>query len=415
MVHYVRMPKLTELMTSVRIVNWIKNEGDIVEEGEPICEAESDKAVEEIPAPMSGVLFKIIMPSGSEVNPNDVIAVIVHPEEKLPPNINEILNKTIKETKEAVKREEARKPKEKVAEKRRIKISPAARKLAEEWGVDVTKIRGTGPGGRIVKEDVLRVIEETGLEGKVEVRFPSAKIIPMTRIRKIIAERLTHSARTTVPATLIKEVDVTEMVKFRDNLLPKIEERIGVRISYTDILIKAVAKALENHPILNSVLNGEHIRIISDINIGVAVATENGLMVPVVHNANKKSLDEIALNMKELIEKARKGKLSIKETTGGTFTITNLGMFGIDTFIPLINPPESAILGVGRVIKKPIVIEEKVAVRSMMTLSLVFDHRVMDGAQAARFLDTLSTILEKPHILLTKSQCHFIGEQTEKK
>jgi len=391
------MPKLTELMASVSIANWLKRENETVEEGEPICEVESEKAVEEIPAPKSGVLRKIIASAGSVVNANDIIAVITQPGEKLPPDVDEI----IKEAKEAVGKEEARKPEEKIAKKGWVKISPVAKKLAEGHGIDVMKIEGTGPGGRIVKEDVLRAAEKARLEERAEARLPPAQVVPMTRIRRVIAERLTRSARTTVPATLTREADVTEMVRFRDSILPTVERRAGVRISYTDILVKAVAKALEEHPILNSVLDGENIRMIHDINIGVAVASESGLIVPVVRNANKKSLDEIALNMKELVKKAGEGRLSIEEATGGTFTITNMGMFGVDTFTPIINPPESAILGIGRVIKKPVAMDEKVAVRSMMALSLVFDHRVMDGAQAAKFLETLRNILENPRRMLT--------------
>jgi len=200
-----------------------------------------------------------------------------------------------------------------------------------------------------------------------------------------------------VPLTI--EVDMTRVVELLTKFRPGIENMHNVRLTITSILVKAVARALEGHPILNSRFENEQIVIPEDINIGVAVAIEKGLVVPVIHNANKKSIIEIAKKIKELAEKARKESLSTEESTGGTFTVSNLGMFGIDLFAPIINPPESAILGVGRIVKKPVVLNDKITVRSLMTLTLVFDHRIMDAVVAAKFLQTLKRILKNPNNL----------------
>lgn len=232
-----------------------------------------------------------------------------------------------------------------------------------------------------------------------------AKVIPMTTIRKTIAERMKQSHLTAVHVTITTEVNMTEAAKFRKKLLSEIEIDANACMSYTDILVKAVAEALKEHRIVNSRLEGERIKILEDINVGVAIATESGLVVPVIHNADKKSLTEIALVTKELIEKARKGTLTLKEVIGGTFTVTNLGMLGVDTFTPIINPPESAILGVGRIVERPVVVDGQIVARLMMPLSLSFDHRVIDGAIAAQFLQTLRQILENPCTLtLTTSK-----------
>lgn len=217
----------------------------------------------------------------------------------------------------------------------------------------------------------------------------SFKILPMTRIRKTIVERLSHSARTAVHVTMTTQVNMAEVMKFRDNPL-------NSNVSYTDVLVKATAKALKEQPILNSRLENEEIKIFEDINIGIAVALEEGLIVPVVRNADNKTLTEIATLTKQLVEKARQNKLSLKEIAGGTFTITNLGMFDIDIFTPIINPPQSAILAVGRIGHRPVVVNGEILVRPIMTLCLSFDHRIIDGAPAAKFLQSLKQILECP-------------------
>lgn len=388
MVTYVKMPKLSWTMTEGIVGKWHKKVGDEVKKGEPICEIETEKSLDELEAPESGILREIVIPDGSVAKVNKIIAIIAEADEplleKLP--VEEVAPKP-----EVVGEEvaEAKEP-EVVIREERIKIAPIAKKLAQEHGINLEEIKGTGPDGRIVKEDVLKMIEKAEQE----------KVVPLTRIRKVIKDRLSYSLKTALHVPLTIEVDMTYAIELLKSLGPEIEKTHNIRLSITSLLVKAVAKSLEDHPILNSRLENECIAISKDINIGVAVAIENGLVVPVIHNANEKSIVEIAKSLKELAEKARKESLTTEESTRGTFTVSNLGMFGIDIFAPIINPPESAILGMGRIVKKPVVFNDEITVRSMMTLTLVFDHRIMDGAVAAKFLRTLKETLENPQDLI---------------
>jgi pyruvate dehydrogenase E2 component (dihydrolipoamide acetyltransferase) len=219
-------------------------------------------------------------------------------------------------------------------------------------------------------------------------------------MRKIIAERLLHSYLTAAHVSITMDVDMVAVVKLRQELIPEIERNTGVRLSYTDIIVKVVAQALRNHLIVNSTFKDDHIQIFNDINIAVAVALEQGLIVPVIRKADKKSLTEISSTLRQLVEKARTSNLSPDDVMGGTFTITNLGMFEVDAFAPIINPPQAAILGIGRIVKKPVVINDQIEIRPMMTITLQFDHRILDGAQAAQFLRNVKRIFENPHLLM---------------
>lgn len=405
MVTYLKLPKLTWTMEEGSIGEWLKREGERVQKGEPICIIETEKTTDEIYAPDSGILRKIVFPAGNTVPVNQIIALIAEPDEQLP-DLERIIDEARKVVAgplkpEAVVTESVEKPKAKIIGEERIKISPLARKLAEEHGIDITKIRGSGPSGRIVREDIEKAIE---MARAVPLTVPpsseGAKVIPLTGMRKVIANRLSWSARTAVHVPITIEVNMSDAVKLCEAVRGEYEKRAKIRLSYTDMLVKAVAKALEENPMLNSMLENGQIKILDDINIGVAVALEGGLIVPVIRNANRKSLLDIAIFAEELVEKARQKKLLTREVSGGTFTITNLGMYGIDMFAPTINPPETAILGVGRIVKKLVVIDDKIMTRSMMTVTLVFDHRVIDGAQAAKFLQRLREILENPQLML---------------
>jgi pyruvate dehydrogenase E2 component (dihydrolipoamide acetyltransferase) len=362
----VLMPRLSLTMKEGTVVQWFKKEGETINKGEPLVEVLTEKVTYDIEAPESGVLRKILALEGVEVPVAEVLGVITAPDEQLTEEI----------TVEA--------PAEGAEETERILASPAAKRLAKEYGIDITQIRGSGPEGRIVEEDVKKFAEQNKVAGP-RVR----EVIPLTGIRKTAAERVTLSAKTAPHSTITMEADMTNATRLR-------EEK---QVSYTDILVKAVAKALAEHSIVNSSLDREQIKIFEDINIGVAVATEKGLVVPVIHNANKKSLKEVASTLNDLIEKARTSKLSKEELTGGTFTITNLGMFGVEIFTPIINPPETAILGVGKMVEKPVVVNKEIAVKPMMYLSLSYDHRVIDGAPAAQFLQKIKQYLENPYLL----------------
>lgn len=363
MVTKIVMPKLSLTMKEGTVGRWYKKQGETVTKDEPIVEVSSEKATYDLEAPASGVLRRILVEEGVDVPVNAVLAIITAPDE--PFSETQIPIET---------------PPTPEEEEKRVPASPAAKRLAKEHGIDLTLVKTTAPDGRIAEEDVTRFIEQTsGLTPKIK------KIIPLTGFRKTSAERVSTSFRTAPHSTLMMEVDVSKATELHEKL----------QVSYTTIILKATAKALREHPIINSTLEGEQIKLYEDINVGLAVATENGLTVPVIHNTNTKSLKEIDTAIKELTEKARQGKLTKEDLTGGTFTVTNLGMYGVDYFTPIINPPEAAILGVGKITLKPVFTDEKIQTKPMMTLSLSYDHRIVDGAPAAEFLQKIKKTIEE--------------------
>lgn len=362
MVTKIVMPKLSLTMKEGTVGRWYKKEGETVEKDEPIVEVISEKATYDLEAPASGILRKILVEEGVDAPVNAVLAVITASDEafseteliaEAPPTIDE--------------------------EEKRVLASPAAKRLAKEHGIDLSLVKGSGPEGRIAEEDVQRFIQESsGLLPKVKM------IIPLSGFRKTSAERVSASFRTAPHSTLMMEVDVSKATETHEKQ----------QVSYTAILVKAAAKALLEHPMINSTLETDRIKIYEDINIGLAVATENGLIVPVIHNADRKSLNEIDTAIRELTEKAKQGKLAKQDLTGGTFTISNLGMYDVELFTPIINPPEAAILGVGKISEKPVVIDGKIEIKPMMVLSLSYDHRIVDGAPAAEFLRKVKANIE---------------------
>jgi pyruvate dehydrogenase E2 component (dihydrolipoamide acetyltransferase) len=389
MVSYVKLPKLTLTMEEGLIGKWLKKEGEEVGKGEPLCEIETEKTTDVIEAVASGVLRKILIREGTTASVNQIIAIITEYGEEIP-NLDELKEKAKEETPRPLKVEKKAIKREKKSVSKRIKISPLARRMADKHGIDISSIKGSGPGRRIVKRDIHKLLTKVEKE----------KIIPITGMRETIIKRLTLSARTALHVPIVTEVDMTEVVRLRETLVSELKEEESIRPTYTDILVKAVAEALKKHSIVNSRVDEGRIKLLKEINIGIAVAQEEGLIVPVMQNVDKKSIKQIAISRKELVKKARKGELLTREVSGGTFTLSNLGMFDIDIFIPIINPPESAILGVGRILEKPVAINGNISVRPVMTLCLVFDHRVMDGAQASQFMKTLTQIFKNPYLLL---------------
>jgi pyruvate dehydrogenase E2 component (dihydrolipoamide acetyltransferase) len=282
-----------------------------------------------------------------------------------------------------------------------VAATPLARRLAAEHGIDLTTVRGSGPGGRIQQEDVEREIAARRAREAtpVEAAAPApAETVPYRGMRKAIGERMLASLQSMAQLTLMAEFDVTELVRLRGQLVEAWREA-GIRVSYTDFIVKAVAKALREHPRVNTSLSGERIVIHPQIDIGIAVALDDGLIVPVIRAADRKTLKEVAQEAADLAERARAGKLGVDDVTGGTFSITSLGMYGIDGFTPIINSPQAAILGVGR-IRPAVALEgERPVERQRMTLSLTIDHRVLDGAPAAIFLSRVGQLLEQPYLL----------------
>ena len=442
-----KMLQMDQTMTKGKIGKWLVKEGDTVTEGQPLLEIETDKVVHEQESPTDGVIAQILAEEGTNVPVNALLAVIGAPGEEVErveadtegaqqkpvapaqPKATPSSTTTVAPKASPAARQLAEKlaidlnqvtasgPGGRIleadvqryidlrgpapTETARLKASPLARRLAKEHGVDLSLIAGSGPDGRVVRDDVLQAAS-TAPEIPV-VETPAlqqpAEVIAMDGIRGIIAERMTLSLQTNASVTLHTEVDATGFVELRGMLNDKLQAR-EVSITYTDLLVKVVANALREHPRLNATLTDEGIHLLPEINIGVAVALEDGLVVPVVRNADKARLSEISTQVKDFAERARGNQLTPGELQGGTFTITNLGNFGVDAFTPIINPPESAILGVGRILKKPVVHNDEIIIRSMLTLSLTFDHRVVDGAPAAQFLQTVSGYIQDPYLLL---------------
>ncbi|UFT98607.1 2-oxo acid dehydrogenase subunit E2 [Radiobacillus kanasensis] len=427
------MPKLSSTMEIGTLLQWFKEEGDTIHVGEPLFEIMTDKINIEVESYEDGILLKKYYQADDEVPVNTIIGYTGEAGEEVPeqPPQGEAEEKSSVATQERV---------ETIVESlatgnEKVRATPAARYLAKEHDLVLNEVVGTGPKGRIQKTDVLLATEEqpavkatplarkiaadeqmdlnnvigSGSNGKIyrkDLPVANSSIshkgttILLQGLRKTIAKRMTESVQTIPHVTLHTEVNMEQVVQLRKQLLPVIEQVTEKRLSYTEILMKAVAVCLSRHPMLNTTLEADEIHVHSQVNIGLAVAIDNGLIVPVIKNVGEKGLQQLTVEAKEITQRARSQSYKSEDIAGGTFTISNLGMYDIDGFTPIINPPQTAILGIGRIVKKPVVVGEKVEVQSMMTLSLSFDHRVVDGAPAAAFLSNLKRTLEEPFQLL---------------
>lgn len=378
----IAMPKLGLSMKIGTVGKWLKNEGDKVKKGEALVEVMTDKITNKVESPADGILLKIVSAKGAKLPIGGLMGVIGEEGE----DITAILAAGPADTSAPAAAPKA------AASGERIKISPAARKLAEESGIDYTRISGTGPEGRITKEDVEKAIE-SGV-GAADDR-PTINVVPYEGMRRAIGENMAASWTANAKVTEHISVDMSGMLALRKMINEGAKDKD--KISVTALLTKAVARAIEIDPNVNVTLDGDEIKTLQEINIGMAVAVPAGLIVPVIRNANTKKLAEVNAEINDLAKRARKNKLSPDEMGGATFTITNLGGYGsVDWFTPIINPPEAAILGVGRTVDKPVAVNGEVVIRPMMGLSLSFDHRIIDGAPAAAFLSVLMKLIEKP-------------------
>ncbi|WP_436373920.1 dihydrolipoamide acetyltransferase family protein [Cytobacillus sp. BC1816] len=437
------MPKLSSTMEVGTLLQWFKEEGDSIEIGEPLFEIMTDKINIEVEAYDQGILLKKYFQVDDQVPVNQIIGYIGEKDEKVPENSPGISGDTEAESQspaeESVLEKEVSLEAAADNECEKVRATPAARKQARMNDVELVFIQGSGPKGRIQKKDVLAHlassspkatplarkvaaseqvplgdIKGSGANGKilksdistaVNSRASSTATVEpnrkqMSGMRKVIAKRMSESVNTAPHVTLTTDADMTKVKELRTSLLPVIEKQTGLRLSFTDILIKAAGKALSRHPGVNVSIEGEEIIQHEQVHIGLAVAVEDGLMVPVIKNVNEKGLAQITEDAKEAGKLARENRLHPNQLKDSTFTISNLGMYAVDVFTPIINQPESAILGVGRILDRPVAVEGNLAVRPMMTLSLSFDHRAMDGAPAAAFLTELKYILENPFELL---------------
>lgn len=455
MVAEVIMPKLGLTMTEGTILQWFKKEGDKVKSDELLLEVETDKVAIEVNAMDSGVLLKITVDPGEAIPVGGVIGYIGEPGEAIPsvadiPYQPAAAGQATLEKRNAADREEeadevvrisglARRlarennidyrqlrgtgPQGRIVEadilnainaqqatippeEPRIKVSGIARRMAAENGVDLRTVRGSGPRGRIVKADIEKAVElrrptpdQAGRSLAAE-EMTLSELHPLSQVQAISARRMAESFQTAPHFYLGIDITVTRLVATREHLTPYVESRAGVRLTYTDFILRALALGLPEHPKLNASWDDGQVRVFQHVNLGVAMATDRGLIVGVIPMAERLPLEEIAIQRAGLAERAKSGKLMPTDIEGGTFTLSNLGMYGIDDFVPILNPPQSAILGVGAIVERPVGEQGQIVLRPVMRLTLSVDHRVADGIEGAQFLQTIRQHMEEPSELL---------------
>lgn len=406
------MPKLGMGMKEGTVVEWKKHIGDPVQKGDTVVVISSDKIEMDIEAPEDGVVIEMMAKDGDLVQVGGVIGYIGMEGEKAEklatPEVSSLVGaEPTTGTSDATWKETLNSP----APKRKVRISPVARKIAEAAGLDPEKIAGTGPQGRITKKDVEKAISSAKAVPDKNVEQPDGtggqenteldrERTPVSGMRKVIAQRMVESLRQSAQLTINMSADVTDMLALRNQILPDVLERYEIRLTITDFIARAVVQSLLKHKQMNSAYMDDCIYTCGHVHLGIAVALEQGLVVPVVHNADRCSLVELSKAIKSLSNKAQTGKLDFEDMKGSTFTITNLGAYGVEQFTPVLNPPEAGILGIGMIKDTPVYIGDTLERRSLLPLSLTFDHRVLDGAPAADFLQTVKNMLEHPHSLL---------------
>lgn len=429
------MPKIGDMMETGLVAKWLKKEGDAVKRGEALLEITTDKATLEVEVFVEGSLLKIMVAEGQEVPVGATLALIGDPSDKIPEDLGQVAGPAPVEQQSAPQEtpgQVAAPEPQKVEKVGESKSSPRARRTAGERGVDLSGVQGTGPGGRIVERDVLATppasaaeskkatplakkiseldgvdlskVTGTGIDGKItqeDVRSSSkvdSKLEALSPMRRVIAERMSASKRE-VPHFYLKiTVDVGRLTAVREELNEIKGEQS--KVSFNDFFVRATALALAQMPKVNSRWADGKVERVKSVHVGVAVSVDDGLMVPVVRDAQLKPVWQISQEVRELAAKARNKKLTPSEYSGGTFTVTNLGMFGIEEFLAIINPPESGILSIGTIQKVPAVVEDRIEVRPVCSLCLSADHRVIDGAEGARFLTLIKKLLEHPTALL---------------
>ena len=402
----VHMEALSPTMEEGRLVKWAKREGEAVKAGDTLAEVETDKAVMELVARADGQLIKVMVPEGTTVPVGNVVAYIGAPGEKIDGAGSQEPGAGPPKAAPAGAQQpppaaspRAPTPAAAPADATRVKASPLARRIAQEAGVDLKLVQGSGPGGRVIKRDV------EGGATQARAAAPPAPVsrlptpsgapyddVPLTQIRKTIAKRLAASIGPIPHFFLTTEVDMERAAEARSAL--------EVKVSFNDIVIKAVALALTKHRACNAWFQEDHIRYWNEVHVGMAVAVEDGLITPVIRDADRKSLVQIGTESREMAERARNRRLKPEEYTGATFSVSNLGMFDIDQFTAVINPPEAGIIAVGSIVAKPVAEGGQVVVRRRLRLTMSCDHRVIDGATGAAFLKTLKQMLENPLAML---------------
>lgn len=398
MAHSIVMPALEMAQESGKLLAWRKKEGESVSKGEPLLEVETDKAVVEVESPADGILAGVKAHEGDVIPVGQTIAWIVQQGETPPAESNDTATGRRMDAKvpppsstTQAKTSDSRAP------ELMGRISPKARRLAREHGIDVAHVRGTGSDGEILAEDILAHVNATASTAGPAV---AAATEPLTKVGRLMAERTTQSWTTAPHFFVTREVDAGALIAIREKIGPAIERERSVRLSHTDLLVAAVARALAKHPRMNATWTGTGVHLNREINVGIAMAVDDGVVTAVIPDANTKNLGEIAVLRHDLTERARSGKLRPADISGATFTISNLGMYQVDAFTAIIVTPQAAILAVGRIADRVVPMNGQPGIRPMITLTLSTDHRVADGARAALFLNDLASSIVAPETLL---------------
>jgi len=402
----IKVPQLPESVSDATLVAWHKSVGATVARDENLVDLETDKVVLEVPAPANGTLAKIVVEDGATVHAGDVLAIL---EEGDAPAAVEA-----EAPAEVAAKEEAAPAAQKAASKGPVKTSPAVRRLLDEHDLDATMVEGSGKDGRITKADVMNFLKEEGssevtpgdtspdAQGGQVVMGPvrEEKRVPMTRLRARIAERLVEAQHTAAMLTTFNEVDLTEVMALRKRYRDDFEKKHGVRLGFMSFFAKAAVEALKKFPVVNASVEGTEIVYHNYYDLGIAVSSDRGLMVPVVRDVDQMGFAEFEAALGALAQKAQDGTISMDDLTGGTFTITNGGIFGSMMSTPILNQPQSAILGMHSIQQRPMVVDGEIKARPMMYLALTYDHRIIDGKEAVQFLVSIKEQLEDPSRLL---------------
>lgn len=425
-----QFPDIGEGIHEGVITKWMVQEGDNIEEGESVAEVETDKVTTEIPSPRSGKVLQLKANKGDTINVGDVFIVIdagggsealdkgskANEKEEVEEETAGVVGHVVSSSDVIPSSTEGSPQAKKTEERRKVLATPVARHLAKDLGVDINTVRGSGPNGRVMKDDIYKAseeksepeVKETGLRDRQPKKLSISEDlpverIPLTKIRKTIAEKMSESRFTIPHTTAMDEIDISRLHEFRKKYKDSLKEE-DVSLTYLPFIIKAAIAALKKYPEFNSSLDEENDELVLKkyFNIGVATDTERGLMVPVIKDADKMNLVEIAKAIEDLSTRAKDNQIQLSQLKGGSFSVTNYGSIGGYFGIPIINYPESAILGIGRVVEKPIVKDGEIVVAHILPLSLSYDHRIIDGASGARFLNLLKELLSNPDMLLLK-------------
>ena len=425
-----QFPDIGEGIHEGVITKWMVQEGDNIEEGESVAEVETDKVTTEIPSPRSGKVLQLKANKGDTINVGDVFIVIdagggsealdegskANEKEEVEEETAGVVGQVVSSSDVIPSSTEGSPQTKKTEERRKVLATPVARHLAKDLGVDINTVRGSGPNGRVMKDDIYKAseeksepeVKETGLRDRQPKKLSISEDlpverIPLTKIRKTIAEKMSESRFTIPHTTAMDEIDISRLHEFRKKYKDSLKEE-DVSLTYLPFIIKAAIAALKKYPEFNSSLDEENDELVLKkyFNIGVATDTERGLMVPVIKDADNMNLVEIAKAIEDLSTRAKDNQIQLSQLKGGSFSVTNYGSIGGYFGIPIINYPESAILGIGRVVEKPIVKDGEIVAAHILPLSLSYDHRIIDGASGARFLNLLKELLSNPDILLLK-------------